>query len=135
MTIEPSRSTMPPVVPLPVRGYISEVLEQEEGFGSRVEIGEPVLVSTETTGIIDPKNVVSLLRLHSHGIWRLGVPDPESPVTDRDITFEEIQETSLLLGARVVSLYEWGSENIVVWSVDLPSGERLTVVSTESEAE
>lgn len=123
--------TMAPSIPkMPVLGgafnpreFCAEAMGREHWLDGPVEVAEIVWVSEAVTKIAAPDSMLTLLRLHALGLWRAVDERRASFVfegtafeQDAACSWEDIQEVSHLLDGRVASIFEWGTDYIVIWS-------------------
>jgi len=60
------------------------------------------------------KTASGMLRMHRDGVWLHGVEDPYE---GEQCSWNEVQEQSLALGARAISLFQLEGQPFVIWSV------------------
>ena len=82
-------------------------------WGDKVEVGESIVVDTAVASSFSPLQVRRLVARHSKGKWSdAGAFDGKEEREDWD----HIQETSLLLGCRVSSLFNLKGTKLIVWT-------------------
>jgi len=124
MTQAPSIPQMPTLgAAFDPRAFCETVLRREDWLDGRIEIGKTVFISEKVAELAAPDSITYLLRLHSLGLWR-AVNELEASFLfegsifeeDPDCTWAEIQEESHLLDGRLVSVFQWGKDHLVIWS-------------------
>ena len=82
-------------------------------WGDKVNVGDHVVVDSGVVDMLNPIQVIRLVARHSKGIWTDALSFDKAE--DKDL-WEFVQETSLLLGCRVSSLFVQNGHRIIVWT-------------------